>query len=151
VTDPPDGQWSRPPAFPSGGGGLVSTVDDYLAFGRLMLDNGRHGTARVLSRPSVELMTTDHLTPDQKAVSGLYPGQFDHRGWGFCLSVVTGRDDVAATPGQYGWDGGLGTSWSSDPREEMVLVLLTQRAWDSPAQPAYVRDFRTAAYQAIDD
>jgi CubicO group peptidase (beta-lactamase class C family) len=147
VSDPPDGQWSRPPAFPSGGGGLVSTVDDYLAFGRLMLDNGRD----ILSRPSVELMTTDHLTPDQKAVSGLFPGQFDHRGWGFGLQVVTGRDDIAATPGQYGWDGGLGTSWSSDPREDMVLVLLTQRAWDSPDQPAYVRDFRTAAYQAIDD
>jgi CubicO group peptidase (beta-lactamase class C family) len=125
----------------------VSTVDDYLAFGRLMLDNG----GDILSRPSVELMTTDHLTPDQKAVSGLFPGQFDHRGWGFGLQVVTGRDDIAATPGQYGWDGGLGTSWSSDPREDMVLVLLTQRAWDSPNQPAYVRDFRTAAYQAIDD
>lgn len=151
VTDRPDGQWSHPPAFPSGGGGLVSTVDDYLAFGRLMLDNGRYGAGRVLSRPSVELMTTDHLTPDQKAVSGLYPGQFDHRGWGFGVSVVTGRDDVAATPGQYGWDGGLGTSWSSDPREEMVLVLLTQRAWGSPNPPAYVRDFRTTAYQAIDD
>ena len=111
-----------------------------------MLDNGRD----ILSRPSIELMTTDHLTPAQKAVSGLYPGHFDHRGWGFGLQVVTARDDIAATPGQYGWDGGLGTSWSSDPREGMVLVLLTQRAWDSP-RPAYVRDFRTAAYQAIDD
>jgi CubicO group peptidase (beta-lactamase class C family) len=151
VIDRPDGQWSRPPAFPSGGGGLVSTVDDYLAFGRLMLNNGRYDGGRVLSRPSVSLMTTDHLTPEQKAVSGLYPGQFDHRGWGFGLSVVTGRDDVAATPGQYGWDGGLGTSWSSDPSEDMVLILLTQRAWDSPNPPAYVRDFRTTAYQAIDD
>jgi CubicO group peptidase (beta-lactamase class C family) len=68
-----DGDWSRPPAFPSGGGGLVSTIDDYLAFGRMMLNQGRYGGGRILSRPSVEVMTTDHLTPAQKAVSGLVP------------------------------------------------------------------------------
>lgn len=67
------GQWSRPPAFPSGGGGLVSTIDDYLAFGLMMLNKGKHGKTRVLSRPSVETMTTDHLTPGQKLVSGLVP------------------------------------------------------------------------------
>ena len=46
------GHWSRPPAFPSGGGALVSTVDDYLAFGRMMLNQGRHGSGRLLSRTS---------------------------------------------------------------------------------------------------
>jgi len=72
--DPAEGgQWSRSPAFPSGGGGLVSTIDDYLAFGRMMLNQGRHGSLRILSRPSVETMTTDHLTPQQKMVSGLLP------------------------------------------------------------------------------
>ena len=60
----------RPPVFPSGGGGLVSTVDDYLAFGQMMLNKGKHGRERILSRPSVELMTTDQITPEQKAVSG---------------------------------------------------------------------------------
>src|SRR5262245_60800899 len=63
--EPADGQWSRPPAFPSGAGGLVSTVDDFLAFGRMLLNKGRHGNARILSRPAVETMTTDHLTPEQ--------------------------------------------------------------------------------------
>jgi CubicO group peptidase (beta-lactamase class C family) len=145
------GHWSRPPAFPSGGGGLVSTIDDYLAFGRMMLNQGRHGTQRILSRPAVETMTTDHLTPAQKAASGLVPGYFDGHGWGFGVAVVTRREDVAAPVGSYGWDGGLGTSWRSDPSEDMVTILLTQASWTSPVLPRVSRDFRTAAYQAIDD
>ena len=145
------GQWSRPPAFPSGAGGLVSTIDDYLAFGQMMLSYGKHASSRILSRLSVELMTTDQLTPEQKAVSGLVPGYFDSHGWGFGMSVVTRRDDVAAVPGRYGWDGGLGTSWYSDPREEMVTILMTQRAWTSPSPPDVCLDFWTSAYQAIDD
>src|SRR6266550_4102620 len=143
------GQWSRPPAFPSGAGGLVSTIDDYLAFGQMMLSQGKHGGERILSRLSVETMTTDQLTPEQKAVSSLVPGFFDSHGWGFGVSVITKRDDIAAVPGRYGWDGGLGTSWYSDPREEMVIILMTQCAWTSPSPPNVY--FWTLAYQAIDD
>jgi CubicO group peptidase (beta-lactamase class C family) len=143
------GQWSRPPAFPSGGGGLVSTVDDYLAFGQMMLNKGQHDGARILSRPSVELMTTDHLTAEQKADAGLILG--DNRGWGFGMSVVTRRDDVAGSVGRFGWDGGLGTSSTSDPQEHMVGILMTQAAWTSPSPPGVYRDFWTSAYQAIDD
>jgi len=145
------GQWSRPPAFPSGAGGLVSTIDDYLAFGQMMLNHGKHGNERLLSRPSVETMTTDQLTPEQKAVSGLVSGYFDSHGWGFGVSMVTRRDDVAAVPGRFGWDGGLGTSWYSDPREDMVTILMTQRSWTSPSPPDVCLDFWTLAYQAIDD
>lgn len=148
---PAGGQWSRPPAFASGAAGLVSTVDDYLGFGQMLLNLGVHGSERILSRPSVETMTTDHLTPGQKAVSGLLPGQFDDRGWGFGLSVITRRTDIAGSVGKYGWDGGLGTSWYSDPREEMVTILMTQRAWASPSPPPLFHDFWTLAYQAIDD
>ena len=146
-----DSQWSRPPVFPSSAGGLVSTIDDYLIFGQTMLNKGKHGSERILSRPSVETMTTDQLTPEQKAVSGLVGGYFDSHGWGFGVSVVTRRDDVAAVPGRFGWDGGLGTSWYSDPGEEMVGILLTQRAWTSPSPPGVCLDFWTGAYQAIDD
>ncbi len=149
--DAEGGQWSRPPAFPSAAGGLVSTIDDYLAFGQMMLNQGKHGSERVLSRPSVETMTTDQLTPEQKAASGLVAGYFDSHGWGFGVSVVTRRDDVAAVPGRFGWDGGLGTSWYSDPREDMVTILMTQRAWTSPSPPGVCLDFWTLAYQAIDD
>jgi len=145
------GQWSRPPAFPSGAGGLVSTIDDYMAFGQMMLNHGKHSSERILSRLSIETMTTDQLTPEQKAVSGLVSGFFDSHGWGFGMSVVTKRDDVASVPGRYGWDGGMGTSWYSDPREEMVTILMTQQSWTSPSPPNVCRDFWTLAYQAIDD
>jgi CubicO group peptidase (beta-lactamase class C family) len=84
-------------------------------------------------------------------VSGLVPGYFDGHGWGFGVTVVTRREDVVAPVGSYGWDGGLGTSWCSDPSEDMVTILLTQASWTSPVPPRVVRDFRTAAYQAIDD
>ena len=110
----------------------------------MMLSQGKHESLRILSRLSVELMTTD-----QKAVSGLFPGFFDSHGWGFGVSVITRRDDIAAVPGRYGWDGGLGTSWYSDPREDMVIILMTQCAWASPSPPNV--SFWTLAYQAIDD
>ena len=144
------GLFASPPAFESGAGGLVSTADDLLAFGRMMLNQGRHGATRILSRLSVELMTTDHITPEQKAVSPFFPGFWDNRGWGFGVSTITRRDTVADVPGRYGWDGGYGTSLYMDPREDMVGILLTQRLW-SPEFLAIHADFWTSAYQAIDD
>jgi CubicO group peptidase (beta-lactamase class C family) len=150
--DAADGQWSRPPAFPSGGGGLVSTVDDFLAFSQMLLNGGKHGHERILSRLSVEAMTADQLTRAQKAASDdLSDGFFDSHGWGFGMAVATRRDSVSTVPGQYGWDGGLGTSWRGDPKEEMVGILMTQRAWESPTPPPVTADFWTSAYQAIDD
>jgi CubicO group peptidase (beta-lactamase class C family) len=144
-------RWAHPPVFEAGGGGLVSTVDDYLAFGRMMLNHGKLRSERILSRLSVETMTTDQLTPEQKTASAFFPGFWDSRGWGFGLSVVTRRDGVAAVPGRFGWDGGYGTSWSSDPKEDVVGILMTQRLWTSPIPPAVHLDFWTSAYQAIDD
>ncbi len=91
VKDGPDGYWSRRPAFEDGGGGLVSTLSDYLAFASALLAGGTHQGERVLSRPSVTLMTSDQLTPAQKAVSGFTPGYFDDFGWGFGMSVYGAR------------------------------------------------------------
>jgi CubicO group peptidase (beta-lactamase class C family) len=145
-----DSQWSRPPAFPDARGGLVSTVDDYLAFGRMMLDKGKYGSERILSRRSVELMTTDHLTPEQRAASDSVPVFLGGRGWGFGLSTIPGDDAAAATPGRYGWEGGLGTSWSSDPAEDMVGILMTQRL-ASPESPRIDLDFWASVYGEISD
>jgi CubicO group peptidase (beta-lactamase class C family) len=145
------GKFSKPPIFESGGGGLVSTVDDYLAFGRMMLNMGRHGRERILSRLSVELMTTDHITAAQKAVSAFFPNFWDNQGWGFGMSIITRRDDLAGVPGRYGWHGGYGTSAYMDPKEDLVGILMTQRLWDSPSLPAVVTDFWTQVYSAVDD
>ena len=148
---PANGQWSRPPAFPAGASGLVSTADDFLAFSQMMLNKGKLGSVRILSRPSVELMTTDQLTPEQKATSGLTEVFFESRGWGFGVSIVTRRTDLAASIGMYGWDGGLGTSWRADPTENLTGILLTQCMWTSPSGPDVFLDFWAALYQSIDD
>jgi CubicO group peptidase (beta-lactamase class C family) len=149
--DGPTGQWSQPPAFPSGAGGLVSTVDDFAAFGQMLLANGVHNGTRILSRTSVATMTVDHLSSGQKAATEWVPGYFDSHGWGFGVSVVTRREDTFAPVGTYGWDGGLGTSWYSDPSEDLVGILLTQQSWTSPVPPTIRNDFWTLTYQAIDD
>ena len=144
-----DSQWARAPVFPDGAAGLVSTVDDFFAFGQMMLSKGRHGRERVLSRPSVEVMTTDQITPEQRAASDLFL-LGDSYGWGFGVAVGRRRDDVSASPGRFGWDGGYGTSWYSDPNEDLVGILMTQ-CLGAPQYSSLRLDFWTSAYQAIDD
>ncbi len=143
------GVWSRPPAFESGGGGLVSTVDDYHAFCRMMLNKGKLGRERILSRPAIELMTADHLTPEQKASARIFFE--DNSTWGFGLAINTRRDDLCTVPGRFGWNGGYGTSAYSDPTEDLIGILMTQKMMDSPEPPRVFVDFWTSAYQAIDD
>jgi CubicO group peptidase (beta-lactamase class C family) len=99
----------------------------------MMLNGGRLGNERILSRPSVELMTADQITPEQKLGSEIFFG--DNRGWGFGMSVFTKRDDLSSVPGRFGWEGGYGTSWYSDPSEQLTGILLTQRMMDSPQPP----------------
>ena len=143
---------ARPCAFESGAGDqFVSTADDLLAFGRMLLNRGVYGKLRILSRPAVELMTTDQLTPEQKAASPFFAGFWDSRGWGLGLSVVTRRDEVAGVPGRFGWDGAFSTSLYVDPREDMVGVLMAQVRPGALRLPPVVLDFWTSAYQAIDD
>jgi len=151
VYDPPDGQWSAPPAFPSGAGGLVSTAGDYFAFASMLLGGGSYRGVRILSRPTATLMTSDQLSASVKAVSGLAPGDFDDTGWGFGVSVVTRRSQIHHSVGAYGWNGGLGTTWANDPAENLTLILLTQHAFASHLGPVLLGDFATTAYQALDD
>ncbi|MBS1911334.1 MAG: beta-lactamase family protein [Bacteroidetes bacterium] len=142
-------EWSSPPPFPSAAGGLVSTADDYLAFCAMMINKGRHGSQRILSRPSVDVMTSDQLTPEQRTSAPIFFG--DDNTWGFGMSVATRRSDLANVPGRFGWTGGLGTSAYTDPAEGVVGILLTQCLMSSPQAPEVFRDFWTCAYQAIDD
>jgi len=145
------GAWSSPPAFESGSGGLVSTVDDYLTFGRMLLSQGRYGGKRLLSRVAVELMLTDHITTEQKAASPFFPGFWDTSGWGFGGGITTRRDGVGPSIGSYGWTGGLGTTWCIDPREGLVSMLFSQRLMTGPGDVGIYGDFFTLAYQAIED
>jgi CubicO group peptidase (beta-lactamase class C family) len=138
IWDPPDGDYSCAPAFEDGAGGLVSTVDDLLAFARLFLRRGDP----VLSPESVTAMTTDQLTPQQKARGGLGADFFSGMSWSFCQAV---QDD-----GVFGWDGGFGSTWMVDPARELVVIILTQRMFDGPGLPDSHRAIREAAYAALE-
>lgn len=134
VVDEPNGSWSRPPMFADAASGLVSTVDDLLAFARMLLAGG----GAVLSADHVRAMTSDQLTAAQKAAGGLGPDFFRGRSWGFCQAV--------SDSGAFGWDGGLGTSWLVDPAADLVVIVLTQRQFESSGLPRAHREIQAAAY-----
>lgn len=134
LADAPDGLWSTMPAFPSGAGGLVGTVDDWWAFGRMLLAGG--GT--LLSSESVRLMTTDTTTAQQRADSTLF---LEGQGWGFGGSVDVDPIDPWNVPGRYGWVGGTGTTAHVVPSTGVVSVLLTQVAAEGPSTIDVMRDF----------
>jgi CubicO group peptidase (beta-lactamase class C family) len=146
-----DSKWRKPPAFPSGAGGLVSTVQDYLAFGEMILRQGKYDGGRLLSRASVEMMTSDQLTAEQKRECGPWAPYFTDHGWGFGMSVATKRQDLGEPAGRFGWNGALGSVWYADPGEDFDLILMTGCAKNVFTPPPIYRDFWTLAYSAIDD
>jgi CubicO group peptidase (beta-lactamase class C family) len=135
--DESDGAWSHAPRFGDAASGLVSTAGDLLAFARMLLGGG----APVLSADAVRAMTTDQLTPAQKARGGLGPDFFAGRSWGLGQAVLD--------TGVFGWDGGLGTSWMVDPGRDLVVIVMTQRMFETPEAPQVHRDIRSAAYAAL--
>jgi CubicO group peptidase (beta-lactamase class C family) len=126
-----DERWTRPPRFPSGAGGLVSTLADWHRFGLMLLAGG----GDMLSRESARAMTTDHLTAAQRAASELF---LEGAGWGFGGSVA---DD-----GRYGWVGGTGTAAHVAPATGTVGVLLTQVQMGGPSPPALMQKFWRYAF-----
>jgi CubicO group peptidase (beta-lactamase class C family) len=116
-------EWSTPPVFPSGAGGLVSTVDDFLQFARMLLNGGVHEGRRLLSENSVEVMTRNHLTNEQVATAGMILGG---QGWGYGVAVALEADAAWPVAGRYGWAGGYGTTWFNDPHRQIVAIAMTQ-------------------------
>ena len=137
LADAPGGQWSSLPAFPSGAGGLVSTVDDWHAFARMLLAGGSAGGRQLLSAASIRQMTTDHLTGPQRDASRLF---LEGQGWGFGGSVDVEAIDPWNVPGRYGWIGGTGTAAHITPSTGAVTIVLTQLETAGPAAPALMRD-----------
>ncbi|MGJ5749843.1 serine hydrolase domain-containing protein [Streptomyces puniciscabiei] len=152
------GRWSKPPAFEGGGGGLVSTADDFHAYFRMLLNGGMRGGERILSRAAVELMTTNRLTPEQNAARTALArdnvhisfGQGQHGGWGLGMAVRTYRGDYAPI-GQFGWDGGSGASTYADRDNQLTGILLTQVGASVPDPVRLMHDFWTTVYQAVDN
>lgn len=146
--DPQTGQWSTTPAFPSGAGGLVSTCDDYLAFALMLLNDGRAGTQQILKPDTARLMIRDSLSTGQKSRSMEIPLDFRTHTWGLGMAVVTAHDQIWPV-GSYGWTGGLGTQWTTDPQRQMIAIVMTQVAMTSPDSGQVFDDF-SAAVQAAD-
>ena len=139
LADGPDGQWSSLPAFPLGSGGLAGTADDWLAFGRMLLEEGATASGgRLLSPDSVRLMTTNHLTPAQREPGKLF---LEGQGWGFGGSVDVETSDPWNVPGRYGWVGGTGTSAHIIPATGTVAIVLAQVGLDSPVPSDWLQDF----------
>lgn len=134
LVDAPTGLWSAPPVFPSGSGGLVSTLDDCHAFFRMLLSDG----GGLLSPDSVRIMTADHLTAAQRAASEAF---LEGQGWGFGGSVDVAEIDSWNTPGRYGWVGGTGTCAHIVPAAGLITILLTQQELSGPAAPDAMREF----------
>ncbi|MFE0135692.1 serine hydrolase domain-containing protein [Streptomyces sp. NPDC059037] len=142
LLDAADGQWSRPPAFPSGAGGLVSTADDWLAFGRMLLaqgvSQGAAGGRQLLSPASVRQMTTNQLTVPEREAGGLF---LEGMGWGFGAAVDVERAEPWSVPGRYGWVGGTGTTAHIIPATGTVTIMLSQLQMGGPSFPELMRDF----------
>lgn len=136
------------PAFESGGGGLVSTARDVARFARMLLGGGELDGVRILSRKSVELMSTNHLSADQ-----LKDYNWDtQRGYGYGLAVrVMMHPEIAGygSVGEFAWDGMAGTWFSVDPKEDMVSVFMVQT---NPGRHyRFVPLYAQAVYGAIVD
>jgi CubicO group peptidase (beta-lactamase class C family) len=120
-----------PPTFCQGGGGLWSTVEDYLRFARMLLAEGEIDGTRVLSAEAVRLMRTNRLTDEQRRLPFLGSPYWVGRGFGLGLSVV--MDPVKSGPlfgpgglGTFGWPGAYGTWWQADPARDLILIYLVQ-------------------------
>jgi CubicO group peptidase (beta-lactamase class C family) len=144
---------SKVPGNDSGGAGGVSTAADYLRFSQMMLNGGTLEGTRVISRPTVRLMTSDHLgtfiaTPVQ-------PGELllGTKGYTFGLGFMVRQGDgvagVAGSQGEFMWAGYAGTFFWVDPKEQLVAVLMTQAA--SPNRAYFRRMIKNLVYQAIVD
>ena len=153
LDDPATSRFLAPPAICSGGGGLVSTVGDYLRFCQFMLNRGELDGARLLGRKTVALMTANHLRGDMAAMGMPRFSESSYEGIGFGLgfSVMLdpARAQIVGSPGEFAWGGAASTAFWVDPAEDMAVVLLTQ-LMPSSAYPIR-RELRVLAYAAITD
>lgn len=150
--------WVDPPAFLSGGGGLISTADDYLRFARMLLGKGELDGVRLLSRKTVEAMTTDYLTPEQHTHSFFDEIDFDrslkwtNQGFGYGVQIRARQVGLGPSAGSFFWPGALGTTWLADPQEDLVATLMFQLSGAQMLNFSPIsQDFWTLTYQAIAD
>jgi len=136
---------TTPPRYESGGGGAVSTTDDYVRFAQALLNGGRLDRARLLGRTTVAFMASDHLGPISATIRR--PGYTF--GLGFQVRKDVGLDGQSGSIGEYGWAGAGGTYFWVDPKEQVVAILMTQAP--GPSRVYYRQLFKELVQQAIVD
>jgi CubicO group peptidase (beta-lactamase class C family) len=121
-----------PPKFCGGGGGLVSTLDDYLKFARMLLNDGEVDGVRLLQPQTVALMRTNRLTDEQRQIPFMGIPFWAGQGFGLGLSVITDPEQQAwmgaGNVGAFGWPGAFGTWWQADPKTGLILIYLIQNS-----------------------
>jgi len=153
--DPATSSFLEPPSFISGGGGLCSTVADYLTFCRALLNGGELGGVRLLGPKTLKLMTSNHLPGgvDLPAMSRSLFSEAAYNGIGFGLGFAVTMNPaqtlIAGSPGEFNWGGAATTSFFIDPAEELIMIFMTQ-VLPSSAYPLR-RELRTMVYAAITD
>jgi len=136
-----------PPAFESGGAGLVSTVEDYSRFAQMLLNGGEYQKKRILSRKSVDFMKQNHLTLKQLE-SDNWESQ---RGYGYGIlmrsMINVAESGCLGSEGEYGWDGWSGNWFCIDSKENLIMLFMIQRA---PGNQYYlVNKFKNTVYSAV--
>ena len=142
---------SEAPAFESGGAGLFSTLDDYAAFGQMLLNGGRYHGHRILHERTVQFMTTPQLNHEQQqALVACWHGLAGFN-YGKLMRVCIdpGQAMMLASPGEYGWDGWLGTYFANLPRENMTILWMTNRRMNDE-QLKVLRRVRNLVLASID-
>ena len=140
---------SKEPKNDSGGAGGISTAADYLRFAQMLLNGGQLDGVRVLSRPTIALMTADQL--GARIAPGALPTNNPGYtfGLGFAVRQSVGIAGVVGSPGEFTWGGYAGTYFWVDPKEELVGVYMSQAP--GPLNPYYRRLVKQLVYSAIDD
>lgn len=145
--------YDDPVMLPSGGGGLLSTVDDFFRFTEVLRRKGELNGVRLLGRKTVEFMTANHLGGDMADMGQPTFGEsrFEGVGFGFGMSVMLdpARANIMGTPGEYAWGGAASTAFWIDPVEDMTVIFMTQ-LMPSSAYPLR-RELRVLTYQALID
>ena len=125
----------KPPTYTSGGQGMVSTVDDYLTFARMLLHGGKVDSVRLLKAETVKLMTTNRLADAQRQIPFMGMPFWRNQGFGLGVSVITDpeKNERLGSTGAFVWPGAFGGWWQADPEQDMVVLWLQECL---PAPPA---------------
>ena len=154
IDDPQMSLYHRKPSFLSGGGGLVSTLDDYMNFATMLLNKGVFKDQQILSKKTIDLMTSNHLEGNKDLFSSSHANTVSETtlagvgfGLGFQILMNPAKNQINSSIGEYGWGGAASTAFWIDPSENLITIFLTQLI---PSTTYNIRrELRTLVYSSL--